>query len=119
MTSGQPERADAEKKEQHARANATRGPGSGDTSLVPGASKPGVPFEKLPAEFGRYRVEKILGSGAMGAVYLARDSQLDRPVALKSMTRRCAKSASASSSPPGRRRTIRGGSQRTPTRRRS
>lgn len=41
------------------------------------------PFPNLPAAFGRYRVEKLLGSGMMGAVYLARDTQLDRPVALK------------------------------------
>lgn len=37
----------------------------------------------LPATFGRYQVEKKLGSGAMGAVYLAIDSRLDRRVALK------------------------------------
>ena len=41
------------------------------------------PFASLPAQFGRYRVEKLLGSGAMGSVYLAQDTQLDRPVALK------------------------------------
>ena len=40
-------------------------------------------FAKLPARFGRYQVEKLLGKGAMGAVYLARDTQLQRPVALK------------------------------------
>lgn len=40
-------------------------------------------FAKLPATFGRYQVEKLLGRGAMGAVYLARDTQLNRAVALK------------------------------------
>jgi hypothetical protein len=41
------------------------------------------PFPQLPIQFGRYRIERLLGKGAMGAVYLAQDVQLDRPVALK------------------------------------
>ncbi len=34
-------------------------------------------------QFGRYQVERRLGQGAMGKVYLARDPDLDRAVAIK------------------------------------
>src|SRR5882672_3287043 len=37
----------------------------------------------LPTSFGRYQVKMHLGSGGYGNVYLAHDSQLDRPVAVK------------------------------------
>lgn len=41
------------------------------------------PFATLPSQFGRYRVTKVLGYGAMGTVYLAFNPEMDREVALK------------------------------------
>ncbi|MDA7978871.1 MAG: protein kinase [Pirellulales bacterium] len=37
----------------------------------------------IPEKIGRYAVESVLGEGAFGAVYLARDPDLDRQVAIK------------------------------------
>src|ERR1700677_2209341 len=57
-------------------------PRSSQTTIPPRAITP-VRSCSLPEEFGRYRVGRCLGQGSMGAVYLADDTQLERPVALK------------------------------------
>jgi serine/threonine-protein kinase len=38
-----------------------------------------------PQRLGRYVIEKRIGRGAMGAVYLARDPRINRPVAVKAI----------------------------------
>ncbi|MGD8816266.1 MAG: protein kinase, partial [Acidobacteriota bacterium] len=40
-------------------------------------------MESSPRQLGRYRIERILGQGQAGTVYLATDPAIDRPVAIK------------------------------------
>ena len=42
--------------------------------------------EPLPPNFGRYRVLREVGRGAMGVVYLARDDRIARNVAIKTLS---------------------------------
>jgi len=52
---------------------------------APTVGKQGKSPQGMPQRLGRYVIEKRIGRGAMGAVYLARDPRINRPVALKAI----------------------------------
>jgi serine/threonine protein kinase len=58
------------------------GPSIAKTEVGPVPDRP-VPILAASMSFGRYQIVRPLGKGAMGAVYLAYDTQLHRHVALK------------------------------------
>ena len=56
------------------------------TQGVPAATTPGTHESSGgPKRLGRYVIERRIGRGAMGAVYLAKDPRINRPVALKAI----------------------------------
>jgi serine/threonine-protein kinase len=55
------------------------------STISPEAAKPVKTNGGVPQRLGRYVIEKRIGKGAMGAVYLARDPRINRPVALKAI----------------------------------
>jgi eukaryotic-like serine/threonine-protein kinase len=73
------------------RQGGSRASGSADRSddMSVAAKQPGTMTE-LPERLGGYRILRLLGRGAMGAVYEAKQLSLDRNVALKTIRGRIA-----------------------------
>jgi serine/threonine protein kinase len=57
-------------------------PSHAPSTVSPRTAAPGQPDR---ATLGRYRIERELGRGAMGAVYLGRDPKIGRQVAIKTL----------------------------------
>ena len=70
-----PERAEAVLDWMKRTQSSVQSSPHGDNDKVAGA----------PRRLGRYVIDKRLGRGAMGAVYLARDPRINRPVAVKAI----------------------------------
>src|SRR5262249_38135394 len=65
------------------RASSPRPRSSSTAACPPAATDPGAMAR--PPTLGRYRVERVLGKGAMGVVYEAFDPKLSRKVAIKTI----------------------------------
>ena len=54
-----------------------------------------IPHDLVGQKLASFHVEKVIGGGGMGVVYLARDTKLDRSVAIKSLPSRLLSSSTA------------------------
>jgi len=70
---------EAAERSEHTKSSAGKPEGRRSSSAQ--STKAGR--EKVPKKLGSYVVQRKLGAGAMGVVYLGRDPVLDRPVAIK------------------------------------
>ncbi|HZT82170.1 MAG TPA: serine/threonine-protein kinase, partial [Gemmataceae bacterium] len=78
-----PEHADEIREILPALALMEKAKSTADDPGHPGQARASAAAAPLPRQIGRYRVERLLGQGGFGVVYLAHDDQLQRLVAIK------------------------------------
>jgi serine/threonine protein kinase len=82
----------------HGTADTPSGPPASESATVPPATAAASRSLAMPAELAehpRYRVQRLLGAGGMGCVYLAEHRLMERPVALKVISRQLTEDAAA------------------------
>lgn len=83
---------DTRSRYKRARAKADRSGSSSQPASVPPSSGGGAASPRLPGDatlgmpmLGRYQIDREIGKGAMGIVYLGRDPKIGRVVAIKTL----------------------------------
>ncbi|HTB27967.1 MAG TPA: protein kinase [Steroidobacteraceae bacterium] len=80
-----PAQAPAPRKASPATSPATAGPASAGPATTTGGNAPATASAGELRRLGRYQLEREIGRGAMGVVYLGRDTAINRLVAIKAI----------------------------------
>jgi serine/threonine protein kinase len=69
----------------NAPAESANSTASANATVAEGGDNPTMSAEGIPEQLGKYKIEKVLGQGAMGVVYKGVDDEIKRTVAIKTI----------------------------------